>query len=350
MIRPLALSLTAGIALLAAPFCDAHEIFPVVHNEPISIRVLSGKKGEPLPHLHLLLIGGYDRNDLHDQLFREEALTDAQGVARLSNQLANLPWLQVWVNKKPLCQSNPRKSSFSIELIRRDGLSAPNLCGFATAENAPGLFNVFVKGEAERGKLAKILHLNNAAKIPAPTPAPLAPAATPALTPAATVASQPAPQQAAAAVGPALPVAAIPAPAAPAPPTTPPIQIVATHSAIVEAVVLPSSPVKAEAKIPAHHAAGKQAQRRAVSASHRATPAARRAKPIPVSCAVELPPVKAVRSKVSLAPPPAEKTDLSKLARARARALGTGPKSKPAAGVRLSAAEAGKTAAPAKKE
>jgi hypothetical protein len=147
MIRPIALSLAAGVALLTAAISGAGESFPVDHSEPITVRILNGRNGQPLAHLHLVLIGGYDRHDLHDQLFLEEALTDAHGQVRLSNQLANLPWLQVWVNKKPLCQAHPRKASFSVEEIRRDGLSAPNRCGTATVEDAPGIFTVFVKGK-----------------------------------------------------------------------------------------------------------------------------------------------------------------------------------------------------------
>jgi len=149
MIRSLALCLVTGMALLTTTICRADEVFPVVHNEPISIRVLGGKNGLPLAHLHLVLIAGYDQSGLRDQLFREEAITNAQGQAQLSNQLTNLPWLQVWVNKKPLCQANPRKASFSMERIRRDGLSAPNRCGTITVEDAPGVFTVFVKGKGK---------------------------------------------------------------------------------------------------------------------------------------------------------------------------------------------------------
>src|ERR1035437_1469055 len=148
MIRPLALSLAAGMALLTATVSGADETFPVVHNEPITVRILSGRDGQPLAHVHLVLIAGYDQSDIHGQLFREEVLSDAHGQARLSNQLANLPWLQVWVNTKPLCQAHARTTSFSVERIRRDGLSAPNRCGTATVEDAPGVFTVFVKGEA----------------------------------------------------------------------------------------------------------------------------------------------------------------------------------------------------------
>jgi len=132
---------------MAAAASGAGESFPVVHNEPITVRVLGGKDGRPLGRLHLTLIAGYDRRDMGEQLFREEMLTDAHGQVRLSKKLANLPWLQVWVGKKSLCQRNPRKDSFSVELMRRDGLSAPNLCGRVTVEDKPGVFTVFVKGK-----------------------------------------------------------------------------------------------------------------------------------------------------------------------------------------------------------
>ncbi|MGA9070461.1 MAG: hypothetical protein WB424_09415 [Terracidiphilus sp.] len=152
MIHPRNPLLVAGIALLAASLCRADETFPVVHNEPITVRIVGGINGMPLSNLHLTLIGGYDQSDLHDQLYREEVLTDAMGNAHLPRQLANLPWLQVWVGSMPLCQRNPRKTSFSVELIRRDGLSAPNLCGPVTAEESPGVFTVFVKNKAEKLK------------------------------------------------------------------------------------------------------------------------------------------------------------------------------------------------------
>jgi hypothetical protein len=146
MIRPLAI-FVAGTALVAAAANSAGESFPVVHNEPVTVRILGGKDGRPLGRLHLILIAGYDQRDLREQLYREEVLTDSDGQARLPNQLASLPWLQVWVGKKQLCHAHPRRASFSVERIRRDGLSAPNRCGKATVEDAPGVFTVFVKGK-----------------------------------------------------------------------------------------------------------------------------------------------------------------------------------------------------------
>ena len=134
------------MALIAAAVCAAGESFPVVHNEPIVVRVVGGKDGRPLGRMHLTLVAGYDRNDMREQLYREDVLTDAHGEARLSNQLANLPWLQVWVGKKSLCQKNPRSAGFSVELVRGEGLSTPNRCGLATVEDKPSVLTVFVKG------------------------------------------------------------------------------------------------------------------------------------------------------------------------------------------------------------
>jgi hypothetical protein len=174
MTRPLALSFAAGIALLTATLSGVAESFPVVHNEPITVRILGGKNGQPLARLHLVLIAGYDQRDMRDQLYRAEVLTDAHGQVRLPGQLASLPWLQVWVTKKSLCQTKPRRASFSVDLIRRDGLSTPNRCGTATVVDAPGVFTVFVRGKG----VAPPADLPVVASSHAPEPAPPAQAST----------------------------------------------------------------------------------------------------------------------------------------------------------------------------
>jgi hypothetical protein len=144
MTHHLALSLLVALVLLFASVSGAGETFPVVHNEPITIHIVDGKDGQPLAHVHLSLVAGYDQHDLHLEMWRQEALTDDHGSARLPDELANLPFLQVTVAKSPLC-ANSHSATFSIDRIRNNGLSAPNSCGIATAEAAPGVFTVFVK-------------------------------------------------------------------------------------------------------------------------------------------------------------------------------------------------------------
>jgi hypothetical protein len=107
----------------------ADEDFPVVHSEAITIRILDGSDGHPISHAHLNLLAGYNQRDLHLEMWRQEAFTDDRGKARLSDALANLPFLQISVARKPACEAHAASATFSVDLIRRDGLSTPNRCG-----------------------------------------------------------------------------------------------------------------------------------------------------------------------------------------------------------------------------
>jgi hypothetical protein len=218
MLKPIAFVLAAVLALLAAPAKADNETFPVTHNEPITVRILNGKSGQPLAHIHLILIGGYDQGEIADHLWQEEMLTDEQGRVRLSAQLANLPRIQVELLNGKLCQVKPESVSFSVERIRRDGLSAPNRCGIATVQDAPGIFTVFVKNKV-KGKGTKTAPLTPGNKSPKPV----------------TVASsnQPAPPQ------PALSVAFAPLEALPI--ATLPLPVEAPQP---DAIALPSAPIR----------------------------------------------------------------------------------------------------------
>jgi hypothetical protein len=260
-----------------------------MHNEPITVRVLSGKDGQPQAHLHLLLIAGYDQGEMHDHLFHEEALTDAQGQARLSNQIANLPWLQVWVGKKMLCQARPRSESFSVELIRRDGFSAPNRCGIATVEDRPGVFTVFVKSKgkgASKSKSVKLLRVK--VKLQSPIVAsisshskPAAPPAVPAPVPVIAARPTPAPVETAVEA---------------APPGLADILAAAPAAVVVD---LPTSRpvVKAEAqpviKRPAARAVARRTVMHKVAHHLRKAAAVPKAAPVQTACAAPLPADKA---------------------------------------------------------
>ena len=379
LIRPLSLSLAAGIALLTATLCCADETFPVVHNEPITVRILGGKDGQPLAHLHLVLLAGYDQGDLHGQLYRAELLTDAHGQVHLPKQLANLPWLQVWVAKKQLCQANPRGESFSVELIRRDGVSAPNLCGTATVEDAPGVFTVFVKSK-EQNAPAVTLVARAKAPVADATAQPAAvasaqkpveavtrpPAAQiPAVSVAATLQQKSAPAQAdkvlkptepalkpavaetrsLAAQIPAAPVAATlqekPAPAPVLKPTEPAQPVAAVPAAVptLAPAAVPSPAHAANAAKDSHSGrANVTAYRLARRVAMR--PVSHRARPVLASCEVRKPREKS-------APPVASSTRSEDKP---ATVLDATHKSKPAAGVRLEAATPSEPKAPLKKE
>lgn len=332
MLRPLALSLAAGAALLTTSLNGAAESFPVVHNEPITVRILGGKDGLPLTHVHLILLGGYDQRDLHDQLFRVEVLTDAHGQARLSRQLANLPWLQVWVATKLLCQAKARGESFSVDLIRRDGLSAPNRCGTAVVEDAAGIFTVFVKSKAKNA-VAKTFVARAEALTPAPVSVAtaLSVAKVPTRKPAEAEARPPTAQIPAVASAQAMPAAPAQAekvikpteparPVAVAPLSVPtPAMAVATAlpPTAIAAKDPPSSPAKAKAR------PVRRASRRPVS---------HRARPVLASCQVRHP------------------AGSERRAGKPATAIDATNKTKPSAGISLAAATPGKPEAPPKQE
>jgi hypothetical protein len=145
----------AAMVLLAAAVCSADEVFPVVHHEPIAVRVLEGKNGAPQARVHVVLVAGYDRRDLDLRIWREEAVTDEAGTVRLSDALKNLPLLRVEVLKRGSCASDAGDAAISVERIRRDGMSAANRCGTVVAVDAPGVLAVFVKGKKSEAKTAQ---------------------------------------------------------------------------------------------------------------------------------------------------------------------------------------------------
>jgi hypothetical protein len=147
MNRNLTVWIGAVSVLLGTAKGSAVEVFPVVHHEPITVRLLDGKGGRPQARVHVVLVAGYDRRDLALGLWREDAVTDADGKVRLSDALRNLPLLRVKVLKRHVCAAG-MEAEISVEWIRLSGLSGANRCGFASAENMPGVFTVFVKGKS----------------------------------------------------------------------------------------------------------------------------------------------------------------------------------------------------------
>jgi hypothetical protein len=148
------LTIWVGVAMLmvTARVCSADEVFPVVHHDPITVRVLDGKGGRPQARVRVVLRAGYDRRDLRLRMWREEAVTDAEGMVRLSDTLRNLPLLRVEVLRRHACSAGTKEDAISVERIRLAGLSGVNRCGFASANDAPGVFTVFVKGKKASAK------------------------------------------------------------------------------------------------------------------------------------------------------------------------------------------------------
>jgi hypothetical protein len=145
MIRlPISL-MCAGLALQLVAQPGAVESIPADHPEPITIRILNGKNGLPLPHLHLAVIAGYDERDIRHHLWGEEVSTDCSGEARLPQGLVDFGFLQVSLRKAKACQKNSEGARYNLATIRRDGLSPPNDCGILRVLDRPGVLTIFAR-------------------------------------------------------------------------------------------------------------------------------------------------------------------------------------------------------------
>ena len=122
---------------------------PAIHPEPITIRILDGKGGAPLAHVHLLFVAGYDDRDLRLGFWSAEAITGAKGQASLPGALKDFSFVEVWVAKHRLCAAHGRSLGINLDSIRYEGMSTPNHCGTTVVEDTPGVLTVFAKAHAQ---------------------------------------------------------------------------------------------------------------------------------------------------------------------------------------------------------
>ncbi len=156
MIRlPISL-MCAGLALRLVAQPGAVESIPVDHSEPIMIRILNGKNGLPLPHLHLAVMAGYDERDIRHRSWAEDVSTDSSGQARLPQGLVDFGFLQVLLRKAKACQTNSQRARYNLARIRRDGFSTPNECGIIRVLDRPGILTIFARsgGDSNEGAAA----------------------------------------------------------------------------------------------------------------------------------------------------------------------------------------------------
>jgi hypothetical protein len=138
----------AALALLASA-SRSEQSMPAIHPEPITIRILDGKGGAPLAHVHLLFVAGYDDRDLRLGLWSAEAITDAKGRASLPGALKDFSFVAVWVAKRRLCAAHGRSLGINLDDIRYEGTSTPNHCGTTVVEDTPGVLTVFARAHAQ---------------------------------------------------------------------------------------------------------------------------------------------------------------------------------------------------------
>ena len=155
----------AGLGLLCGMCCSAGQAIPVDHPEPMTIRILNGRNGLPLPHLHAILFAGYDDRDIRHQSWREEVFTDTSGEARMPKSLVDFAFLQVSLRSAKACQRSAREELYNLDRIRRDGFSAPNDCGIVRVVDAPGVLTIFAKPDGDFNGNANAVRMPDASRI-----------------------------------------------------------------------------------------------------------------------------------------------------------------------------------------
>jgi hypothetical protein len=212
--------------------------------------------------------------------------------------------------------------------MRRDGLSAPNLCGPVTAQDTPGVFTVFVKNRAKK--------LKNGMSVAVGMPMISAPIATQAPTTAQLPAAKPAPVVSSPSTTPQqVVVAEVPAEATPkAEPIA--LEPLPVFPALHTTRVIPG-------KFVVHPQTKRVAAKRIV----------RRAKPVLAACSVPLPTAKpeskAASAKPSAKPAPSAK-DESKKSEERKSPISATHHSKPLAGHRQIVSAPVQSSTPLKQE
>jgi len=139
-------SLGLGLYVFGIIVCLMSNVqVPTAQEKNIIIRVMDGRNGKPMANMHLMVSLGSSQEDVRELKSHVDLQTDLNGVALLSIDESTISRIQVWVDWHTLCQETPNTKSFSIEEIRKSGLSTPNNCGSVTREKAPNHLTVFAR-------------------------------------------------------------------------------------------------------------------------------------------------------------------------------------------------------------
>src|SRR5271155_5438350 len=95
----------------------------------LTLVALDGRNGKPLPTQRLLVFVGESPKEVQLHKHSLEVTTDKDGVAILPITRPETQWIQVFVDFRTLCQTEPNMKSFSVDEIISGGLAAPNTCG-----------------------------------------------------------------------------------------------------------------------------------------------------------------------------------------------------------------------------
>lgn len=120
----------------------------------IEIVVINGRNGKPMPNERLLVFFGNSDAEVRNKQHHVDLRTDARGIAVLMVKASAYSRIQVWVDRRSLCQDDPNSRTFDLDEIRRTGVRAPNNCGNVPPEELPSNhFVLFARPATLREKM-----------------------------------------------------------------------------------------------------------------------------------------------------------------------------------------------------
>jgi hypothetical protein len=119
----------------------------------LTLVAVDGRNGKPLPSQRLLVFIGESQEGvrLHKQSL--DVTTDRNGLAVLPITQTKMHWIQVFVDYRTLCQTEPNRLSFNVAEIVSSGLVTPNSCGSLRRVATTGQLVVFARPATLREKM-----------------------------------------------------------------------------------------------------------------------------------------------------------------------------------------------------
>ena len=110
---------------------------PSEDSQTISVVVLEGKNGKPMPREHLLGLVGGTQEEVRPHGHKIDLETNLEAVALLPPGSSSYSRIQIWVDRRTLYQRTPNLASFSLDEVRRSGASTANTCGHFDEKRFP---------------------------------------------------------------------------------------------------------------------------------------------------------------------------------------------------------------------
>ena len=122
----------------------------------IKVLLINGKNGKPMKHERLLVFfQSGQSHTLESDNNATDPHTDENGYAVVTLPSSHVPYVQVWVDYRTLCQTDPNHRAFSVAQIASDGASTPNDCGKTIRPGAPGTLVVYARRSTLKEQMAR---------------------------------------------------------------------------------------------------------------------------------------------------------------------------------------------------